>query len=45
MVKLLLIVTVAGALASGLAGPHKQPPLLIDSHPAPFAQPPLDAAD
>ena len=31
MVKLFLILTIGGALASGLASAHSQPPLLIDA--------------
>jgi len=33
--KLLLILILGGALANSFAGSGSQPPLLIDSHPAP----------
>jgi len=35
MIKLLLILILGGALANGLAASHSEPPLLIDSQPAP----------
>ena len=35
MAKLLLILIVGGALANSLAASNSQPPLLIDSQPAP----------
>jgi hypothetical protein len=38
--KLLIILFLGGALANGLATAHSEPPLLIDSSPAPA---PLDA--
>jgi hypothetical protein len=41
MAKLLLLLFVGGALASSLAA-HSEPPLLIDSQPAPTT---LDAAN
>ncbi|HWJ38882.1 MAG TPA: hypothetical protein VNR86_09005 [Sphingomicrobium sp.] len=36
MFKLLLILILGGALANGLARTKAEPPLLIDSSPAPF---------
>jgi hypothetical protein len=44
MAKLLLILVFGGALANGLASSHSQPPLLIESHPAPAPIIPLDDA-
>jgi hypothetical protein len=40
--KVLLILLVGGALANGLAKSQSEPPLLIDSQPAPS---PIDAND
>jgi hypothetical protein len=37
VIKLLLILILGGALANGLATSRADPPLLIDSSPAPFA--------
>lgn len=36
MIKLFLILILGGALANGLARSRPEPPLLIDSSPAPF---------
>ena len=45
MTKLLLILFLGGALANQIASANSQPPLLIDSSPAPAANASLDLAD
>jgi hypothetical protein len=45
MVKLLMILFLGGALANGVASSQSQPPLLIDSSPAPTPTTSLDGAD
>jgi hypothetical protein len=45
MAKLLLILIMGGALASGLASAHSEPPLLIDASPAPTQPTTLDLAN
>ncbi len=45
MIKLLLILFLGGALANQVAASNSQPPLLIDSSPAPTPTTSLDVAD
>ena len=45
MAKLLLIVLAFGAFADSLAARHSEPPLLIDSTPAPASAATLDATN
>ena len=45
MTKLLLILFLGGALANQIASANSQPPLLIDSSPAPTPTASLDLAD
>ena len=43
--KLLLILSLVGALADGLAASHREPPLLIDSSSSPIHAEALDASN